>query len=259
LQWDEDTRAAHQGLIEGLTTEGLCLRREDPDRPFVLHTDWSTKGLGAVLSQVDEQGREGIVACISRSLNVHEARYTAWKGELLAVVWAVKHFKAYLAGRDFTVVTDHRPLLWLMTTKDLTGQLERWVLSLQEFSFSVQHKEGVSNPADVPSRYPAASAADPTGARLDEEGHFKRVLPKVQFASEELRQKAIMEFVDGTSVAAAPGVAAAVARAAGAAAHQPALAAAAAACQWVGMVSGAVPSVAAAVQQQTPNLCRSGG
>jgi hypothetical protein len=107
-------------LIEGLTTEGLCLRREDPDKPFVLHTDWSTKGLGAVLTQVDEEGREGIVACISRSLNVHESRYTAWKGELLAVVWAVKHFKAYLAGRDFTVVTDHRPLLWLMTTQDLS-------------------------------------------------------------------------------------------------------------------------------------------
>ena len=124
LQWDEQTVGAYQGLVEGLTTEGLCLRRVDPERRFTLHTDWSTKGLGAVLTQVDDEGREGMVACISRSLNVHEAKYPAWKGELLAVVWAVKHFKPYLAGRDFSVVTDHRPLLWLMTTPELTGQQE---------------------------------------------------------------------------------------------------------------------------------------
>jgi hypothetical protein len=100
--------------------------------PFTLHTDWSTKGLGAILTQADEQGGQRMVACISRSLNVHEARYPAWKGELLAVVWAVRHFKPYLAGRDFTVVTDHRPLLWLMSAAELAGQQERWVLALQE-------------------------------------------------------------------------------------------------------------------------------
>jgi hypothetical protein len=133
--------------------------------------------------------------------------------------------------------------------------LERWVLSLQEFSFSVQHKEGVANPADVPSRYPVTSIVDPTGARLDEEGQFKRVLPKVRFATEELRQKAIQEFIDGTSVETVAGVAAALTVGDGWDSAQTEVARAVAACQCVGWVSGAVPAVAAAVQQQTPTAC----
>ena len=209
LQWDEESKAAYQGLIDGLTRGNVVLEREDPDRPFVLHCDWSTKGLGAILNQVDEQGQERMVACISRSLNTHEQRYPAWKGELLAVVWAVKHFKPYLAGRDFTVCTDHRPLLWLMSAADLSGQQERWVLALQEFSFCVLHREGISNPADVPSRFPVTSSADVTGARLDEEGQVYRAVPKVVFATEAQRLKAIEEFAAGTCVAA-PGAAAAL-------------------------------------------------
>ena len=207
LEWDEEAHKAYEGLVEGLTEEGLCLQRVQEGRRFVLHTDWSTRGLGAVLHQVDERGNEGMVACISRSLNEHEARYTAWKGELLAVVWAVKHFRPYLAGRDFTIVTDHRPLLWLMSTPELSGQQERWVLALQEFSYVVEHRPGVVNPADVPSRYPQGSSADPTGARLDDEGSLHRVLPRVCFETEELRQQAIKEFVEGTCVAE-PGLAA---------------------------------------------------
>jgi hypothetical protein len=209
LQWDVATKAAYQGLIDGLTRGDIVLEREDPSRPFVLHCDWSTRGLGAILNQVDEQGQERMIACISRSLNTHEARYPAWKGELLAVVWAVKHFKPYLAGRDFTICTDHRPLLWFMSAADLSGQQERWVLALQEFSFSVLHREGSSNPADMPSRFPITSAADVTGARLDQEGQVYRALPKVVFATEEQRRKAVEEFAAGTSVAA-PGAAAAL-------------------------------------------------
>jgi hypothetical protein len=72
----------NQGLLDGLTQEILCLCRKDPSLPFTLHTDWSTKGLGAILTQADEQGGQRMVACISRSLHVHEARYPAWKGEL---------------------------------------------------------------------------------------------------------------------------------------------------------------------------------
>jgi site-specific DNA-cytosine methylase len=246
LQWDAETRAAYQGLLDGLTRGDVVLHREDPDRPFILHTDWSTRGLGAILTQVDTEGEEHMVACISRSLNTHEARYPAWKGELLAVVWAVKHFKPYLAGRDFTICTDHRPLLWLMTAADLAGQQERWVLALQEFTFSVQHRDGSSNPADAPSRYPVTSNADPTGARLDEEGAVYRAVPRVVFASEEQRQKAIDEFIAGTSVAPA-GAAAALVWSGVEEQQQPAVAAAAAHYQLRSYVCEACPPVAACV------------
>jgi hypothetical protein len=170
LQWDEAAEAAYHTLISELTKEGKGVVRAREDRPFIVHTDWCTKGLGAVLMQRDDEGQERMVMCISRSLNVHEAKYAAWKGELLAVVWAIKHFRPYLAGREFLLVTDHRPLLWLMTSPVLAGQQERWVLALQEYNFTIEHRAGTQNPADLPSRYPLSSTEDSTGARLDDEG-----------------------------------------------------------------------------------------
>ncbi len=77
------------------------------NKPFVVHTDFSNKGLGAVLGQMDEENRECIVACISRSLNKHEKEYASYKREMLAAVWAVKMFDYYLRGSRFTLVTVH--------------------------------------------------------------------------------------------------------------------------------------------------------
>jgi len=107
------------------------------------------------------------VACVSRSLNPAERNYAAWKGELLAAVYGIKAFRAYLLGQQFQLITDHRALLWLLTHKAPVGQQARWVLSLSEYQFSLVHRAGINNPADVPSREPLACAADWTGSRLD--------------------------------------------------------------------------------------------
>ena len=115
------------------------MRRIGPLKQLILHTDWSKGGIGAVLGQLDDEGREYMCACASRSLNVHERNYTPWKGELLAVVWAIKHFRVYLHGVHFEVVTDHKPLLWLLSQQDPEGQHACWVLSLQEYDFHVRH------------------------------------------------------------------------------------------------------------------------
>ena len=66
------------------------MQRVRPEEPLILHTDFSGLGISGVLGQLDTQGREQLCACISRSLNEHEQRYISYKGELLAVVWAVK-------------------------------------------------------------------------------------------------------------------------------------------------------------------------
>lgn len=59
-----------------------------------------------------------MIACVSRSLNEHEQRYEAWKGEMLAAVWGVKMMRVYLHGaQHFYLHTDHRPLLWLLTAQ----------------------------------------------------------------------------------------------------------------------------------------------
>jgi hypothetical protein len=72
--------------------DGPVLRRVRPDRPLILHTDFSGMGISGILGQLDDGGREYMCAAISRSLNVHELRYDSYKGELLAVVWACKTF-----------------------------------------------------------------------------------------------------------------------------------------------------------------------
>ncbi len=93
---------------------------------------------------------------------------------MLAVVWAVKLLRPYLYGIEFTIVTDHRPLLWLMSTPDLTGKHARWALSLMDNVFVVVHRAGKSHcNADVVSRFPEAHSHDETGAQLDADAASK--------------------------------------------------------------------------------------
>ena len=75
-------------------------------RPFVLHTDASGQGLGAVLEQEQEDGQLHPVAYASRTLSKHESRYGITDLEALGVVWSAKHFRAYLLGHTCVVYTD---------------------------------------------------------------------------------------------------------------------------------------------------------
>eukprot|EP00245_Coleochaete_scutata_P000411 TRINITY_DN1051_c1_g1_i1.p1 TRINITY_DN1051_c1_g1~~TRINITY_DN1051_c1_g1_i1.p1 ORF type:complete len:1227 (+),score=252.29 TRINITY_DN1051_c1_g1_i1:430-3681(+) len=164
-EWGEAQEGAFRKLKERLVSAPI-LGRPRGDRPFTLHTDWSAVGLGAVLTQQDDEGREYVVAYASRSNNSAESRYSSYEGECLAAVWAVAHFRCYLYGREFTLVTDHQPLRWLMENDKLTGKLARWALILQEYDFQVVHRAGVTNQdADGLSRNPLPQDTDSTGVR----------------------------------------------------------------------------------------------
>ena len=80
-------------------------------------TDPSNQGLGTVLSQ-GHVGKDLPVAYASRSLNRADLHYTTSEKELLAIVWSTKYFRPYLYGRRFKVVSDHKPLVWIMNVKD---------------------------------------------------------------------------------------------------------------------------------------------
>ena len=80
-------------------------------------TDPSNQGLGTVLSQ-GQVGKDLPVAYASRSLNRADLHYTTSEKELLAIVWSTKYFRPYLYGRRFKVVSDHKPLVWIMNVKD---------------------------------------------------------------------------------------------------------------------------------------------
>jgi hypothetical protein len=79
-------------------------------------------------------------------------------------------FGPCVLGLNFTVITYHSPLQWLMNKPDLTGKPARWALSFQEFTFVITHRAGITHQsADVPSRCPQSGKIGNTRARLDEE------------------------------------------------------------------------------------------
>ena len=126
----------------------------DHSKPFILQTDWSEAGCGAVLSQLDDQGREVVIEYASKSNSRAEAAYGAFKGEALAVVWAIKHFHYYLYGarQPFLIQTDHEALKWLHSVAT-NGQLARWAVFLGEYNFDIRHRPGIANAnADCLSR-----------------------------------------------------------------------------------------------------------
>ena len=94
--------------------------------PFILYTDASGYAIGAILAQKDDKQNDYVVAYASRKLKGAEVHYGITEKECLAVVWAVKHFRHYLYGTEYTVVTDHRALLWLMSITEPVGRLVRW-------------------------------------------------------------------------------------------------------------------------------------
>jgi len=124
------------------------------DVPFILDTDASDSGLGAVLSQVQD-GQERVIAYAARALSKAERNYSTTRKELLALVWGSEHFETYLYGRRFLARTDHNALRWLRNFKSPKGQVARWLERLSDFDFEVQHRPGrLHNNADGLYRFP---------------------------------------------------------------------------------------------------------
>jgi hypothetical protein len=142
--WSEKAQEAFNTLKEKLS-EFPILRRTDFSKVFILHTDWSALGIGAILGQLDEEGKEYVIAYASRSNNKAESNYSSYEGECLAVVWVVIHFRPYLYGTNFILYTDHQPIKWLMTNDKFTGKLACWALILQEYEFKVIHRLGITH------------------------------------------------------------------------------------------------------------------
>lgn len=128
------------------------LQYPDFSKPFNLTTDASNVAIGAVLSQ-GPIGGDLPVAFASRTLNDSEQNLSVIERELLAIVWATKYFKAYIFGRKFNVITDHKPLQWLFSLKDPNSKLLRWRIRLEEFDYQIFYKKGKLNTnADALSR-----------------------------------------------------------------------------------------------------------
>ena len=152
--WTEECDHAFQELKGKLVTPPV-LGFADFDLPFILETDASLQGLGAVLSQ-EQDGERKVLAYASRSLRPHEKNvknYSSLRLELLALKWAVtEKFRDYLSFGHFYAYTDNNPLTYFETVK--IGAVEQaWMAQLASFQFKLIYKCGKSNiPADVLSR-----------------------------------------------------------------------------------------------------------
>eukprot|EP00873_Tetraselmis_striata_P028450 jgi/Tetstr1/448714/TSEL_035951.t1 len=167
-EWGSEQQRAFEQLKADLVSAPV-LRNPDWGRPFILHTDFSGAGLGAVLAQEDDEGQEYVVEFASRTCQGAEPNYASYEGECLAMLYGMDKFRYYLFGRQFVVVTDHRPLEWLMNTAQLRGKLARWAMRLSEYDFVVRYRKGVHHVnADCLSRGPVEG--DPT--ELDGRGEF---------------------------------------------------------------------------------------
>ncbi|GBN05127.1 Retrovirus-related Pol polyprotein from transposon 17.6 [Araneus ventricosus] len=124
------------------------------DKEFILDTDASDEGIGAVLSQ-KIGNEECVIAYFSKTLGKPERNYCVTRKELLAIVKSIEHFHHYLYGRKFLPRTHHASLRWLLNFREPEGQIACWIQRLQEYDFEIQHRKGTSHGnADALSRRP---------------------------------------------------------------------------------------------------------
>ena len=122
------------------------------DAPFVLDTDASNVGIGAVLSQVQE-GVERVISYSSKTLNRHQRNYCVTRREMLAVVFHVEYYQHYLHGKEFLLRTDHAALYWLLRKRNPPSQMARWIVILGLYQFKIEHRPGLKHGnADALSR-----------------------------------------------------------------------------------------------------------
>ena len=156
FQWTDEHQAAYEKLKTALTNSPV-MSYFDITKETQILVDASPVGLSAILAQRNPKtNKSQIVAYASRALTDTESRYSQTEKEALAIVWGIEHFHIYVYGAPFILYTDHKPLELIYGNKisKPPARIERWMLRLQQYAFTVVYKAGADNPADYLSRHP---------------------------------------------------------------------------------------------------------
>ena len=153
LTWDENTLKAFNDIKQAIADASL-LTYPQADAPTNIMTDASNNAVGAVLQQeVDNAWRP--IAFFSKTLKPRETRYSTFDRELLAVYLAIKHFQYFIEGRQFHVLTDHKPLVFALQSHSdrYTPRQLRHLDFISQFTSDIRHVSGTDNcVADALSR-----------------------------------------------------------------------------------------------------------
>ncbi len=155
--WTETEQKAFNSLRHALTNAPI-LSYPDFSKEFLLFTDASNTAIGCVLSQLNADNKESVIAYSSHVLTSTEKRWSTYDRELWAIVWSIRHFRQYLMGHSFRIITAHKPLLSLrrmVLDGDPTGRRARWALEIELYDWTIEHRHGHKHAnADAMSRRP---------------------------------------------------------------------------------------------------------
>ena len=161
--WGHVQEEAMKKIKEALSSSEV-LGLYDPTRETILSADACSYGLGAVLCQKQPNGDLRPITYISRDLTETEQRYAQIEKEALAATWACERFQSYLLGMHFSIETDHKSLVPLLSSKNLDEmpiRVQRFRLHLMRYSYSISHVPGKDlSTADTLSRAPLSESAD---------------------------------------------------------------------------------------------------
>ena len=162
--WGPEENSAFEQIKKQLTSDSL-LAHYNPNAELILSCNASPYGVGAVLSHRFSEGTERPVAFASRILAPAERRYAHLDKEALAIIFGLKHFHQYLAGRHFVIYSDHKPLMYLFSATKPTptmasAHVQRWALTLSCYDYEIQYRSGSQQGnADACSRLPLPTRA----------------------------------------------------------------------------------------------------
>ena len=192
--WDQPQEDSFQ-TIKGKLVSTDVLAHYNPNEKCIVAADACRDGLGAVLLQIDPSGYRRPIAYASRSLSDTEKRYAVIEKEALAATWACEKFQDYILGTSFTLETDHRPLVPLLSSTDLSKlppRILRFCLRLARYSPEVTYVQGSRHyTADALSRAPVSSPMEDDFSFVEEveafqEANFK-FIPATERRLEEIR------------------------------------------------------------------------
>ncbi|CAF1605744.1 unnamed protein product [Adineta ricciae] len=157
--WTMECQTAFTNLLDEISTATTLVHFDD-QLPIILATDASDYGIGAVIMHRYPHGLEKPIAFASKTLTDVETKYSQIEKEGLSIIFGVKKFHQYLAGRSFELVTDHRPLLSIFNPAKgipttTANRLQRWALFLMGYNYVIHFKPTAHHAnADALSRLP---------------------------------------------------------------------------------------------------------